>query len=103
MAAGGGHGGGGGHSPMEQFAIHRGAGVKIGGPDVSLTNSALWMIAVGVVATLFLVMAMRPRAMVPGRLQSTAEMLYEFVANLLKETAGSAGRPYFPLVFTLFV
>jgi F-type H+-transporting ATPase subunit a len=93
----------GGHSPMEQFAIKRVAEIKLGGLDVSLTNSALWMIAVGLIATLFLVLAMRPRAMVPGRLQSAAEMIYEFVAGLLKETVGTAGRPYFPLVFTLFV
>jgi len=88
---------------MEQFAIKRVAEFKIGGLDVSLTNSAVWMIVVGVASTLFLVYAMRQRAMVPGRLQSAAEMLYEFVANLLKETVGSAGRPYFPLIFTLFV
>lgn len=94
---------GGGHSPMEQFAIKRVAEFKIGGIDASLTNSALWMIVVGIASTVFLVYAMRQRAMVPGRLQSAAEMLYEFVANLLKETVGSAGRPYFPLIFTLFV
>jgi F-type H+-transporting ATPase subunit a len=94
---------GGGHSPMEQFAIKRIAEIKIGGLDVSLTNSALWMIAVGIISTAFLVYAMRERAMVPGRLQSAAEMLYEFVASVLKETVGTAGRPYFPLVFTLFV
>ena len=92
-----------GHSPMEQFAIKRIAEIKLGSLDASLTNSAVWMIAVGVISTAFLVYAMRQRAMVPGRLQSAAEMLYEFVANLLKETVGSAGRPYFPLVFTLFV
>jgi len=88
---------------MEQFAIKRIAEIKLGSLDASLTNSAVWMIAVGVISTAFLVYAMRQRAMVPGRLQSAAEMLYEFVANLLKETVGSAGRPYFPLVFTLFV
>jgi F-type H+-transporting ATPase subunit a len=93
----------GGHSPMEQFAIKRIAEIKIGGLDVSLTNSALWMIAVAIISTAFLVYAMRQRAMVPGRLQSSAEMLYEFIAGLLKETVGTAGRPYFPLVFTLFV
>jgi len=92
-----------GQSPMEQFAIKRVAEFKIGGLDASLTNSALWMIVVAIFSTVFLVYAMRQRAMVPGRLQSSAEMLYEFIAGLLKETVGTAGRPYFPLVFTLFV
>jgi F-type H+-transporting ATPase subunit a len=46
---------------------------------------------------------MRKRALVPGRWQSMAEMSYEFVANLLRDTVGSEGRKYFPLVFTLFM
>src|SRR5262245_49371238 len=41
--------------------------------------------------------------MVPGRLQSIAELSYEFIANMLQENVGSAGRQYFPFVFTLFM
>src|ERR1041385_8749487 len=89
---------------MEQFAITPLLGKwQIGGLDVSFTNSAAWMMAVAVLSTGFLVWAMRPRAMVPGRLQSAAEMLYEFIAGLIKETSGRPGQPYFPFVFTLFV
>ena len=43
------------------------------------------------------------RALVPGRLQSLAEILYEFVANILQENAGKKGMQYFPFVFTLFM
>ena len=89
---------------MEQFAIKPLLGHwQIGGLDVSFTNSAAWMIVVALVSTGFLVWAMRPRAMVPGRLQGAAEMLYEFVAGMMKETVGAEGRPYLPFVFTLFV
>jgi F-type H+-transporting ATPase subunit a len=41
--------------------------------------------------------------MVPGRLQATAEMLYEFVAGMVKENTGQEGMKYFPFVFTLFL
>jgi F-type H+-transporting ATPase subunit a len=47
-------------------------------------------------------LGMRPRAMVPGRLQSAAEMSYETVMNMCLETIGAEGRKYFPFVFTLF-
>ena len=91
------------HSPLEQFEIKRLAPAEIGGLDVSFTNSALFMvIAVGLV-TFLMVYSMRGRAMVPGRLQSVAEMSYEFIANMLQENVGSAGRKYFPFVFTLFM
>ena len=39
----------------------------------------------------------------PGRLQSIAEMSYEFVANTIQSTAGKEGMKFFPLVFTLFM
>ena len=40
--------------------------------------------------------------MVPGRLQSAAEMAYETVMSMCMETIGDEGRAYFPFVFTLF-
>jgi F-type H+-transporting ATPase subunit a len=39
---------------------------------------------------------------VPGRVQSLAEMVYNFVANMLSDVAGKEARPYFPFVFSLF-
>jgi F-type H+-transporting ATPase subunit a len=43
------------------------------------------------------------RALVPGRMQSIAEISYEFIANTLKQSAGTEGMKFFPLVFTLFM
>ena len=43
------------------------------------------------------------RALVPGRLQSVAELSYEFVADTIDSTAGKEGMKFFPLVFTLFM
>jgi F-type H+-transporting ATPase subunit a len=89
-------------SPLEQFEIKPIVPLEIGGVDVSFTNSALWMVAAVVVTTLVLTIGMRGRAMVPGRMQSIAELSYEFIANMIKDNAGSEGRPYFPFLFTLF-
>jgi F-type H+-transporting ATPase subunit a len=92
-----------GHGPLAQFEIKTLIPLKMGEIDVSFTNSALFMSLTLVLVTLFLVLGMRQRALVPGRWQSMAEMSYEFVANLLRDTVGSEGRKYFPLVFTLFM
>ena len=43
------------------------------------------------------------RSVVPGRLQSLAELSYEFVATTIRSTAGSEGMKFFPLVFSLFM
>ncbi len=92
-----------GHSPLQQFEIRELLPIHVGELNLSYTNSALWMtIAVGLTALLFAA-GMRGRAMVPGRLQSVVELSYEFVANMVRDNVGSAGRPYFPFVFTLFI
>ena len=91
------------HSPLAQFEIHPLVPIKLGGIDISFTNSALWMVAVVAAITLFMVLGLRQRAIVPGRWQSAVEMSYDFVANLLKDNVGSEGRRYFPFIFSLFM
>jgi len=92
-----------GHSPLEQFAIKTLIPLDVGGTNVSFTNSALFMVIAIVLAILFLTLGTRGRALVPGRWQCMAEIAYEFVANLLRDTVGNEGRKFFPFVFTLFM
>jgi F-type H+-transporting ATPase subunit a len=60
------------------------------------------LIALIVIAALT-IGATASRALVPGRMQSVAEMSYEFVADTLRSSAGSEGMKFFPLVFSLFM
>lgn len=90
------------HSPLAQFEIKPLISMKLGAYDISFTNSALFMVLAVVAITLLINMAMSQKRMVPGRLQSVAEMLYEFIAGMLRDNAGEAGKPYFPFVFSLF-
>jgi F-type H+-transporting ATPase subunit a len=46
---------------------------------------------------------MNSRSLVPGRMQSVAELAYEFVANMVYENTGKDGMKYFPFVFSLFI
>lgn len=92
--------GGGGIDALGQFQLH-----TVGGPlgaSVNFTNSNLMMIVSGVLVCLLLWVGMKPRAMVPGRLQAAAELGYEFILNMCVETIGEEGRKFFPFVFTLF-
>src|SRR5215469_5268775 len=90
-------------SPLEQFVIRPIIPIHVGGYDLSFTNSTLAMaIALAIIFVLFLVGTSR-KALVPGRLQSVAEMAYEFVAGMVNDnTGGHEGRKFIPLVFTVF-
>jgi ATP synthase A chain len=94
----------GGHSPIEQFALKTVFPLKLFGLDISITNSTLFMmLTVGLICG-FLYYAMRGAERVPGRMQSAAEMLYEFVASTVRDNLddGKEGKRFFPLVFALF-
>ena len=90
-------------SPLEQFEIHRLAPLKIGGIDAAFTNSSLYMAIAVVGVTLFLTLGMRKAAIIPGRWQSMAEVLYDFISGMVRDNAGRDARAYFPFVFTLFM
>jgi F-type H+-transporting ATPase subunit a len=67
------------------------------------TNVTLWMgIAVVCIIALF-VMGTRGRDIVPGRVQSVAEMMYGFIYKMVEDVTGHDGAKYFPYIFTLFV
>jgi F-type H+-transporting ATPase subunit a len=88
--------------PLEQFVIQRIVPIHIGGVDLTFTNAALLMTIAVVLITALTVLATRSRALVPGRWQSVAEMLYEFVADMVDTNIGHGGRRFFPFIFTLF-
>jgi F-type H+-transporting ATPase subunit a len=90
--------------PIEQFQIVNLVPIaKIGSTTIAFTNSALYMaLAVGVTAAVMLGATAR-RLIVPDRLQSVAELAYEFVADIIRNTAGEGGMRFFPLVFSLFM
>jgi F-type H+-transporting ATPase subunit a len=89
--------------PIHQFDIHRIIPLQIGGWDVSFTNSSLFMLLAVVLTVGFYMVATQSRSLVPTRLQSLAEISYEFVAGMLRDSIGKEGMKYFPFVFSLFM
>ena len=90
--------------PIHQFQVINYFSLgKVGSVNIAFTNSALYMgIAVGLTAALMLG-ATAGRQLVPGRMQSIAELAYEFVADTIRNTIGEGGMQFFPLVFSLFM
>jgi F-type H+-transporting ATPase subunit a len=89
-------------NPLHQFQVQPIIPIEIGGLDASYTNASLFMTIAVAAITIFLLVSVQHRALVPGRLQSIAELAYEFIANMLRTNVGSAGQPYFPFIFSLF-
>jgi len=91
-------------NPIHQFEIHDLLPLmRVAGRDIAFTNSALMMFVIVAGVSLLMIGASAPRALVPGRLQSMAEMSYEFVADTVRSSAGTEGMKFFPFVFTLFM
>lgn len=92
------------NDPISQFVIKDLIPLKnVAGLDLSFTNSSLFMVATVAATAGFLYFASANRSLVPSRLQSVAEMSYEFVAGMLRDAAGSEGMRFFPFVFSLFM
>jgi len=89
--------------PIEQFNIKTLVPMDFAGIDASFTNSSAFMVAAVALTTGFMAFAMRRRSLVPSRLQSMAELTYEFVASTVRENIGDEGMKFFPLVFSLFM
>jgi F-type H+-transporting ATPase subunit a len=91
------------NDPTHQFQIMKIVPIEIGGIDFSFTNVSLFMVASVAIAAGFIFLSTTNRSLIPSRSQSMAEMSYEFIANMLKEGAGSQGMKFFPMVFSLFL
>jgi F-type H+-transporting ATPase subunit a len=88
--------------PIHQFEITKLFTIgHIGGHEIAFTNSSAYMFLT--VAVISVLMLGTGRQLIPGRMQSVAELSYEFVASTIRSTAGSEGMKFFPLIFSLFM
>ena len=85
---------------LGQFELHSSLGAV--GRSVNFTQSNLMMVigAGLVLATLYF--GAKPRAIVPGRLQSLAEMAYSGIMEMAVGSIGPEGKRFFPFIFALF-
>jgi F-type H+-transporting ATPase subunit a len=90
--------------PIHQFQITKLFTLgHIGGQEIAFTNSSAYMFGAVAIISLLMIGGSAGRQLVPGRIQSMAELSYEFVASTIRSTAGSEGMKFFPLIFSLFM
>ncbi|MCX8666759.1 F0F1 ATP synthase subunit A [Acetobacteraceae bacterium B3987] len=85
---------------LGQFELHPIFGSF--GEALCFSQAPLYMVISVAVVLAFLYVGMKPKAVVPGRLQAAAEVSYEFVHGLAVDTIGEKGTAFFPFVFALF-
>ena len=91
------------HNPLEQFEIQTLIPIRLGNLDISFTNSSAFMVLAVAAVAILMILAVRPRAGIPGRWQILAELSYEFIARLVSDNIGKDGKPYFSFIFTIFM
>ena len=90
--------------PIHQFNLTNFFTIgHIGGQTISFTNSSAYMFLTVAVILLLALWGMKGRQLVPGRVQSAAELSYVFVATMIRSTAGEDGMKFFPLVYCIFM
>src|SRR6202140_2017843 len=90
--------------PIEQFHIDKLFTIgHIGNQEIAFTNSSAYMFGSVALISLLMIGGVAGRRMVPGRIQSIAELSYEFVASTIRSNAGKEGMKFFPLVFSIFM
>jgi len=85
---------------LGQFTLNTALGPL--GASVNFSQANMLMVVGGVLTLALLYFGMRPRAVVPGRLQALAEISYKFVHDMCVDQIGDEGKRYFPFVFTIF-
>ena len=89
--------------PLHAFELHPILPLSLFGLDISLNKATLVMWVVVGLIIVFLVRAGSSRSLIPGKLQSLAEMLVDFIRGIIHDTMGQDGMRYFPLISTLFL
>ena len=90
-------------SPLHPFELHNWIPISLGGLDISINKAVVMMWVVVSLVTVLMVMAGSARKLVPGKLQSLAEMMVDFIRSMIMDTMGKEGMRFFPLIATLFL
>lgn len=89
--------------PLHPFELHNFLPMNLGGWDISLNKAVLTMWVVVALVTILMVKAGSACQLIPGKLQSLAEMLVDFIRGIILDTMGKDGMRFFPLIATLFL
>jgi len=92
-------------SPLHHFELHPIVPLSVMGVDISL-NKAIFVMwgGMALVFAIFMIVVRGGVSLVPGKLQSLAEVILEFVGGMVEEFIGEAERDKFlPFIASLFL
>ncbi len=89
-------------NPLHHFELHTLIPLSLFGIDISINKAVVMMWIACALIFLFFHVAGAQAQLVPGRLQSVAEIAVDFLRGLTTEYMGEEGRRYFPFIATLF-
>jgi len=91
-------------NPMHQFNVYRiGPEIKLGSLDISFTNASLFMALSSLTIIILFFLGIKKKTIIPDKIQLLTELSYTFVSKMISDTAGSKAKPYFGLIFSLFM
>jgi F-type H+-transporting ATPase subunit a len=90
-------------NPLHQFELHNYIPINLGGLDISINKAVIMMWVVVVVISILMIRAASSRQLVPGKLQSLAEIFVNIIRGMILDTMGQAGMRFFPFIATLFL
>jgi len=77
--------------------------LKLGGIDMSITNTVVTMFAATLLAAVILVVAARKPKIIPGMFQNVVEVIVQFIKNdIIMSMIGEDGMAWFPFLGTIF-
>src|SRR5438045_7018069 len=90
--------------PIHQFNIDKIFTIgHIGNQEIAFTNSSAYMFGSVALISLLMIGGSDGRQLVPGRIQSVAELCYELVTDTIRWTAGRVGMELCTLVLSVLL
>ena len=90
-------------NPLEQFNIKTLWSVTVESYDIVFTNCSLFILIAYICLFLFFRLNSSTKALIPTRLQVSAEAIYQIADQMLLSTCGRRSKRFLPLIFTLFI
>ena len=90
-------------NPLHHFELHPLIHLELMGIDLSINKGiiAMW-IGMAIVFLCFRLVIAKGVSLVPGKLQSIAEMIMLFIRDMVDEFIGEEGKKYFTFVASIF-
>ncbi len=91
------------NNPLDQFKIITLLDLNLNGINISFTNSTLALSITALLITIYIFIATQKQNIIPGYLQSSAELLYTQIKGMLESTIGEKNEKYIPFILSIFI